>query len=99
MTDHLTNCHKCGDFVYLSDREITASMTEDEQQLLLNDLYRAHDGDPSPIYCAMCCDTDKGRFHRASAMDRAVRRWKLNGNDNNRSIQNDAGKLLRQAGA
>ena len=98
MTDHLTNCHKCGDFLYLSDRAITASMTEDEQQRLLNDLYRAHSSN-DPLYCDGCYDTGKGHFHLASAMDRAVRRWQLNGNDNNRSIQNDAGKLLRQAGA
>ena len=90
MTDHLTNCHKCGDFVYLSDREITASMTKDEQQLLLNDLYRAHSGDTDPLYCDGCYDTGKGHYYKASAMDRAVRRWNLNGNDNGRSIENDA---------
>ena len=59
MIDHLTNCDKCGGFLYLSARAITASMTGDEQQRLLNDLYRAYDGDTSPIYCAMCCDIDK----------------------------------------
>ena len=87
------------DFVYLSDREITSSMTEDEQQLLLNDLYRAHRrGSRVRFIVTMCCDTDKGRFHRASAMDRAVRRWNLNDNDNSRSIENDANISVWAAG-
>ena len=91
------------DFCTCQPRAITASMTGDEQQRLLNDLYRAYDGDTSPIYCAMCCDIDKGHFHRASAMDRAVRRWKLhnNGQDNindSEGMKNDDDKRIRQAG-
>ena len=102
MIDHLANCSKCGGFVYLSGKEIMETTTGDEQQRLLNDLYRAHDGDPSPIYCAMCCDKDKGHFHRASAMDRAARRWKLNDNrhdniNDNESIRHDDDERARAA--
>ena len=103
MIDYLGECSGCGYFVYLSGKEIMDTTTGAEQQRLLNDLFRAYDGDTNPMYCAMCCDKDKGHFYLAAAMDRAVRRWKLhnNGQDNindSEGMKNDDDKRIRQAG-
>ena len=101
MIDYLGECSGCGYFVYLSGKEIMDTTTGAEQQRLLNDLFRAYDGDTSPIYCAMCCDSEKGHFHRGTAMDRVARRWKLNDNrhdniNDNGSIKHDDDKRPRQ---
>ena len=80
MIDFLGDCNGCGGFVYLSSIDIMETTKGAEQQRLINDLYRAYDGDRSPIYCAMCCDSEKGHFHRGTAMDRAARRWRQHNN-------------------
>ena len=69
----------------------------DEQQRLINDLYCAYDGDRSSIFCAMCCDPEKGHFYHGTAMDRAAKRWKQHDNINdNGSIKHDDDKRPRQ---
>ena len=80
MIDFLGDCSGCGFFVYLSGKEIMETKHGDGQQRLINDLYRAYDGDRSPIFCAMCCDPEKGHFYHGTAMDRAAKRWKQHDN-------------------